>query len=212
MKRALNIIFIVIFVICLHLSVRFLLNELYIKKYNNGDYSNSIINYLLLLNFPDDYVAYYNKGNNYYNLAQYSDAVEEYDKALRTVKGERRCKVVTNKGLALYYQVDFKSRDARTKLEHILQVLLDSDCATVDYKGTFEPAQTLYNIIEAMLKGSGGGDPIPGDDPPDDGGGGGTPIDYTEIERKLREQKKDATDERKDVKRKEYEYYKGESW
>ena len=63
-----------------------------------------------------------------------------------------------------------------------------------------------------MLKGSGGGDPIPGDDPPDNGGGGGTPIDYTEIERKLREQKKDATDERKDVKRKEYEYYKGESW
>ena len=208
MKRALNIIFIVIFVICLHLSVRFLLNESYIKKYNKGDYVNAIVNYLLFLNYPEDYVAHYNKGNNLFNSSQFSDAVNEYDKALRTVKGERRCKVITNKGLALYNQVDFKSNDARKNLEAILVVLLDSDCATTDKKGTYKPTQTLYNEIEEMLKEGKGGDPKPNDDPPD----GEDPKTYDDLENKLKKQQQQANDDRKDVKKKEYEYYKGKSW
>lgn len=211
MKKIIYGIWILLFVICFHLSFRYIINEVYIGKYNNSIYENNIVNFLLLFNYPESYVAHYNKGNNYYNLKEYDNAINEYNSALKTVRGDRRCKVLINLSLSKLELIDLKSSDVRQKLIDIQNILLDSDCATSDNKGKNEDAQELYNEIEKMLNSSGGGSKDQDDDKKDDNKNNNQ-NDYSDIEKKLKEQQQQASDDREENQRREYQTYNGKSW
>ena len=209
MKKVIYTFYIILFAIFFHLGFRYILNEKYIGDYNNGDYDNSIVNFLLTINYPEQYVAYYNKGNNYYNLKEYEDAIKAYESALRTVKGDKRCMVLINLTLSKLELIDLNKTDARSKLVEARDTLTDSNCATRDNNGTNETAQDLYNKIDEILKAEGGGGGgTTGDDPPEEK----PPEDYDNLEKKLKEQQQRANDERKNVQQKNGDYYNGKKW
>ena len=212
MKKIMYPVIIIIGFIIIHLSFRYILNEVYINNYNNGNYSNSIVNFLKILNYPESYIAHYNKGNNYYNLKEYENAIEEYNKALRTVKGSRKCKVLINLSLSKFELIDLNQDIARDKLLEIQNILLEDSCATRDNKGKDSEAQKLYNEIEALLnsKGGGGSGGDPQDNPPDNPND--NPQNYDELQKKLREQQQKASNDRKTVNKRDYEYYNGKNW
>lgn len=212
MKKIIYGIWILLFVICFHLSFRYIMNEIYIGKYNDSIYENKIINFLLLFNYPESYVAHYNKGNNYYNLKDFDNAVNEYNSALKTVKGDRRCKVLINLSLSKLELIDLKSNDVKQKLIDIQNILLDSNCATSDNKGKNEDAQELYNEIEKLLNSSGGGSGDQDDEKDNNNDDNNNQNDYKDIENKLKEQQQQSSEDREKNQRKEYKAYTGKSW
>lgn len=214
MKKLIYSVFILLFLIASFLSIRYALNEVYITRYSNSNYDNGILNYLLLINYPEPYIAHYNKGNNYYNLEDYDSAISEYNESLKTVKGERKCKVIVNLSLASLQKVDLKSKSAVNDLKGIQGILLEDDCATEDNKGKDDDAQELYNEIEELLNSQSSSPQEPDDDEDDDDDDDkNEPQDeYKELEDKLKQQQQQASAERNKVNSRDYEYYSGKKW
>ncbi len=211
MKKWIYGIYIFLFVFSLHLTIRYFLNEVYISKYNNGIYNNNIVDVLHVLNFPQSYVVHYNKGNSLYQEEKYEEAVSEYQEALKTVSGDRRCKVIVNLSFAKFQLVDMDNKDTIVRdLKKIQEILLDHNCATKDNKGKNQDAQNFYNEIEKLLNSSSQQQQQDGDGD-DDGGGDGGP-DGDEIETILTGQKDESFNERDKVDQQECEVYNGKRW
>ena len=73
----------VLLLICgLFLVVRFVMNEIFLRRYDRKVYSTKYEEPLLVMNFPDSYLPYYNLGNVAYQNGDYDEAISNYKKAL----------------------------------------------------------------------------------------------------------------------------------
>lgn len=99
MKKVLIVIYIVFILIVIKLITTFIINEIFISKYNDGIYNSSDIKSLFMLNIFEPYTAYYNHGNILYYNNDFDGAIDEYEKALNL------------------YPPEDKERDIRINLE-----------------------------------------------------------------------------------------------
>ena len=157
MKKKLIIIYIIFFLIGLHLSFRYLLNEKFISDYKNGKYTGNVLDILKIINYPDSYIVYFNKGDSYYRKQEYKNAQDEFEKALKRAPEDKVCIVTNNLSLSMLQQVDFEKKGWDEKLIAVEDVLIKDECATIDNNGNDEDSQELYNEIEYILQNAGQG-------------------------------------------------------
>lgn len=219
MKKVGYVLYIILFVICFHFSVRFFLNEIGIHRYHNYNFDNGIVNYLMILNYPEPYIVHYNKGNNLYQEGKYEEAIEEFSEAMKTVKGDRKCKVEINLALSKIKLVNFD--DAKTaikELKEIQKILLEDNCATEDNNGKDEESQELYNELEKKKEetkeknGDNNDDNKDDDENEDEQDSDEQKQKEKELEDKLKEQQEQSSNERNKVDQRDYQYYDGKKW
>ena len=216
MKKIIYVLLGFIVVILLHLSVRYLINESFIKKYNSSNYDSKLLNILKMINYPESYIVHYNSGNVLYNQGKYTEAEKEYNEALKTVKGDRRCMVNINLSFTrLKLVIDQTSNTAEVSdLKEIQKILLDNNCATVSGTGTNKDSQKFYDYLEDLINNSQSDPNGEGEDPENqEGEDPSESEEYQEIEEKLREQQIQAQQERnKRNNKREYKYQNGKTW
>lgn len=157
-KKILIAIYILIFLICGKLAFNYIYNEVVIYHYHQGD--NTItVNPLLIFNWSEPYIAYYNQGNIYYKNDGFVDAITSYEKALEmNPPQEKECSIRINLALAMlgtmpedYYNPE--NVDVSLKiLKEARDILLEKKCATEDGKGHSVTAEQLKVEIEALIK------------------------------------------------------------
>ena len=151
MKKIVIIILAIISLFLFHLSIRYVLNEAYISKSNKGYYNSSLVDKLFILNFPESYIAYYNKGNNLYKSEKYDEAIEEYEEALKTVTKKRECKVRNNLSLSHIKLLNSSKESIIEDIEYIQGILLVNGCASTDLvSGKDSNSQEIYNELEEL--------------------------------------------------------------
>ena len=219
MKQKKMIIFIAIALVA---TIKFLytivVNDSFIKKYNNGVYDEEYVKKLLVLNIQEPYIAHYNYGNTLYQLKKYDEAKDEYLEALKSVSKGRVCDVRVNLALTEINLIDTSlSRDELIKeIEDIQKVLLEDSCATVNQTGIDEKAQNLYDYLE-QLKNSGGEEGQGGDEG-DDGEDTNDPdkevIDHeSEKIQKIKKQREKSSQGRNPSNERDYNLnYDGKVW
>ncbi len=132
MRKLLTFIYLFILIVFLKLVITFVINEMYISKYNKGDYDKNLVKSLFVLNFSERYIAYYNYGNLLYQIGYYEDAISEYNKALELkIPEDRVCDVRINLSLSMTNMInDNMSAEEQIKLlEEAQEVLYEDDCA-----------------------------------------------------------------------------------
>ena len=210
MKKLTYIILIILSVLCFHIIVRFIINANFLREYSKGNYDGNSVDYLKLINYPETYIAYFNKGNNYYKKRQFQSAIKEYEEALKTVTEARYCIVLNNLALSELELIDYKKDDAEKKLEDIQKQLTQNNCASEDENkdGENEDSQELYDEIEEYLNNGGSSN-----DSQDNGGSKEESDRENEIFEKMHEQQKDSSELREqELSDNKYEYYQGKQW
>ncbi len=160
MKRKI-IIAIYIILICFTLKFMYntVANSILIKKYDDGEYSESQAKALTYINFPQKYVANYNYGNILYQNGEYEKAIEEYEKALTGIVPKyKECSIRINYALAICktVQVDENDQDSiknAIKLyESAIDVLIEDGCANKDdNNGHSQKAEQLKKDIQKEI-------------------------------------------------------------
>lgn len=216
MKKVIIFLLSVLTLVGLHMSARYTINEIYIHEYNNENYNKTFLTVLRIINYPESYIVYYNKGNNLYQEKEYKKAVDEYKKALKTVPKKKVCQIRTNLALAKLELIEYENnKNLRNELIEIEEILLEDKCATKDNKGRDKSSQELYNKIEEYLKSVGASGGEGNEDPDDDNNKPSNPDQPNEedLEEKLRKQQRSAANARNDIYDKDpYEYYSGKNW
>ncbi len=141
------------------LTRRVFANHNFVKEYENGEYDTDKEEGLLVLNFPEGFLPYYNLGNVAFKKKDYDQAVAYYTKALkRNPSGKNDCLVRINLALAMCYSIDFENTsdqeqtDAAIKiLERAKAVLLENECASESGDGHNSDAQKLKEDIDKMI-------------------------------------------------------------
>ena len=171
-KKLFNIILITILAIlcllALKLIVSYVLNENFISQYNKGNYDPDNLRGLFALNWPESYVAPYNRGNALYHNNDFDGAIDEYNRALSfNPPDNRECSIRINIALAMLGKIteDDDSMDTAARIENIdrsLELLHDAKeelfkhgdgCAhREDDNGHSETAEQLKADIEKMEK------------------------------------------------------------
>ncbi len=156
-KKITLIIIIVLSVITLKLSLKVLLNNIFIKQYNNGEYSSSTLDLNSIINIYEPYIVKYNYGNYFYKNKEYEKAFSKYESALtHHIPDDRICKVKINTSLSLVMQIEKMTN--RTEQEEILnkaKSYLDDDCGDKAPIEDQETAEELRKIIDELLKSEG---------------------------------------------------------
>lgn len=152
MKKLFTTIWILLIAFLLCLVVNFSANEVLIKDYNAGIYTE---NKLSSLGFLEPYISYYNEGNIWYQKGNYDAAIEAYQNALeRNPNHHRECMIRINLVLAMVAPLNPDEMtnsdiaDAIKILEDARQILYVHGCATEDGNGHNEDAQTLKEDID----------------------------------------------------------------
>lgn len=208
-------IIIIISIILFHLSARYIINEIYISKINNNNYDSSLINSLFIINYPEPYIAHYNKGNSLYYKKNYNEAIKEYEIALKTVPTSRECKVRNNLSLTHISLLDLQKDNIKEDIEYIQKILLVNNCASNDLiSGKDDNSQIIYNELENIKNQNDPTDPTEPKDPkePDE-----PTSKEQEIEKKLKEQQIQTQKDREEKEKeknyiKDYDYYRGKKW
>lgn len=185
MKKKLLVVFVLFFLLGLHLAFRYLLNEKFISDYDNGKYDGNVLDVLKIINYPESYIVYFNKGDSYYKKQEYKNAQDEFEKALKRAPEDKVCIVTNNLSLSMLQQVDFKQKGWDEKLIAVEDVLLKDECATIDNDGKNKDSQELYNEIEYVLQ---------------NGGKGSDDSDDQDDEQQQEEQEDDQDDKEEDIK------------
>ena len=203
---------VVLALLFLKLLSAFVLNEIFISKYEKNQTDNGIIGINTLVNFPESYIVHYNLGIGYYADKQFSKAVDEYNEALKTVPDERVCDVRLNLGLAMVKKIDVSSDKIKDELREVAESLLEDSCAKKSGDGRHKEAQKLYDeIMKALKENTENNGGTQGEDteeePPEN-------EEEEELEQKLREQAEEAANDRNDGYHtvEKYEYYDGKTW
>ena len=218
MKKSIITICIIFAIITLHLTVRFAINEKFIKDYNNGLYGNNSMDYLKLINTPQAYIAYYNKGNQYYQNEEYKKAIKEYTEALSKAPKKKICIIRNNLSLSKLALIDLKADDARDKLIEVEEVLLSDNCATEDNTGNNADSQELYNEIEKLLNQQNNNDDQKDDNKDDqkeqqeDNNDDNDEQKEQDLKEQLQEQQQQASEEREENEAQDYEYCDDNCW
>lgn len=143
---------------------------LLLSLYGLNFFSNEIVNQKMLdnvfdrndfawLGFMEPWKEPYNLGTNYLRQRKYTEAIEQFDKALtHVIPDDSECEVRINKALAMTLPIqeelvnDRNLDEVITKLEEAEQVLLEKGFAAEDGNGEYEDAQQLYDdIVEYKL-------------------------------------------------------------
>ena len=97
MKKYLKIVILILVILLICFKARFILNDSYIKDFNNLEYEETKIKILNELNYYESYVAIKNYGDYYFKMAEYDKAIEMYDKALATkMPHDKACDIIIN--------------------------------------------------------------------------------------------------------------------
>ncbi len=143
---------------CLVLIFNYGYNMLVNYCYNQGNYSIDA-KPLQMFNLTEQYIAYYNQGNIYYQEGKYLDAIDAYDTALskKPPKG-KECAIRVNKALAMLATIEDLYQDPAFVdsvlpiLQEARNVLLEDGCATENSDGHSKEAEQLKKEIEAMIE------------------------------------------------------------
>ncbi len=213
--RIINIVSVVLLIIALFLGVRYIINGVFLIKYNHGDYSPGSQEFLQLVNIPEGYLPYYNAGNAYYKLEDYDKAIDNYKAALESHPTEKKeCDIRVNLALAMLHKIDFdnlntekqKANAVRT-LQSARNILCEKGCADPYGTDGHDPeAEQLKQDIDKMLEEL-DAEPQPPEDSEEQqqNSGGGESEEKKkskrekELEEKLDEQKQDAMEERQET-------------
>lgn len=152
MKKLFTTVWILLIGCFLCLIINFSANEMFIKNYNAGNYTE---NKLEVLGFYEPYISYYNKGNVYFKKGDYDAAAKAYKNALaKHPSHSKECMIRINLALAMVTPIDpselteSEIDDTIQLLEDAKQVLYDHGCAAEDGNGHNKDAQTLKEDID----------------------------------------------------------------
>ena len=156
MKKVFWGCYIVLLVILLKLVFSFVINEVFISKYNSGNYDEGLVKKLFIMNFSEQYIAYYNYGNLLYKINDYDKAILEYNKALEKNPSEDRvCAIRINLALAMVKDIDLNltAEEQVNLLKEAREVLYIDNCASEeDESGKSEEAEYLEEEIKELEK------------------------------------------------------------
>lgn len=137
-------------------ALNYYTNEQRIRKLQDNVFINNSFQWL---GFLEPWVEHYNQGISLQRQKLYSEAIEEYDKALDSnIPWEDACWVRINKVLSitapiLPEAIDLTNiDDTISTLEGCLEILSEDDCATEDGDGHDEDAQQLYDDIAKWIE------------------------------------------------------------
>ncbi|MCI8546214.1 MAG: hypothetical protein HFJ44_03165 [Clostridia bacterium] len=157
-KKILTIIEIILLLILIKLFLTFLLNGIFIAKYNKEKYDINDLKVLSLINFPESYIYHYNQGNVLYQNGKYDEAIEEYYKSLEKHPPEKKeCAIRINLTLAKLKTLKSETEENKKKNIEILKqarkILCENGCANEeDSNGHSKKAQELKEDIDKKLK------------------------------------------------------------
>lgn len=210
--RILYVCVIVLTLAFLKLFGTFVVNEIFIEKYNKNQYDIGMLKTVMLMNFPESYVAHYNLGNVYYGENRFDEAISEYQEALKTVTDDHVCDIRLNLGLAMLVKIDVDSSGIQDRLKEIMELLLEDSCAKENGGGRHTNAQRLYDEIKKILEN--GGESDNGGSNSSDGSKNDPDINEEELEQRLRRQAEESSYERNNdyTNGDNYEYYNGKTW
>jgi len=157
MKKIIKIFYIILLVILLKLIISFVVNEVYIFKYKNGEYSEKLVEVLNVINFPESYVAPYNYGNLLYQEGKYAEAVKQYNIALQyKLPKEKECSIRINKALCILKSVDLEKKTPEDNIEILYkarEILCEKGCANTDNSnGHSKKAEKLKEEIDDLIE------------------------------------------------------------
>lgn len=157
-KKCIICIYIVLLVIFVKLMFNFIYNEVMIAKYNKGSYSSDV-SALMVFNWFQPYIVYYNNGNISYQEDNFDMAIEEYAKALAMNPPKyKECSIRINMALAMIGRMgeDFDAPEnvdnSIAQLTAAKDVLLTDNFATEEDDGHSKTAEELKEEIEEMIK------------------------------------------------------------
>lgn len=153
----------VLLLICgLFLVVRFVMNEIFLRRYDRKVYSTKYEEPLLVMNFPDSYLPYYNLGNVAYQNGDYDEAISNYKKALEigAPHEDKECNIRVNLALSMLMKIDWANMTTQKNVERAIRqlkaarnVLTEEGCANLDDpNGHNEDAEKLKKDIDDMLE------------------------------------------------------------
>lgn len=224
MKKIFIFIYVCVAIIFLKLIISFSINEIFIYKYNKGNYEKNLVKSLFVLNYYEPYVAHYNYGNVLFKFGYYEDAINEYNKALDyKPPKDKVCDVRINLSLSMVYGIDsnLDSEEQLNILDEAKKVLYEDNCAIENpcdgerRGGESEEAEDLENEIEEKEgEAENGENDDSGSDSSDDS------EEKSEEEQKsddLEERNKEAGKSRQEELDKmedydNYDYYRGKRW
>lgn len=158
MKKKYVVIYLILFFILLKCGSSFFINEIFISKYEKGEYKESLVKTLLFINISEPYIAHYNYGNVLYKNNDYDKAIEEYNKALKLFPThDKECNIRINLALAMLKKIDENdtSEENINKTLQVLKeaknVLIEKGCAG-ENNGHNKTAQKLKEEIEEKEK------------------------------------------------------------
>lgn len=156
-KRILIGIYIMMLLVCVELVFNCVYNGIIVYCYKNANYT-MIVEPLMVFNWNEPYIAYYNKGNICYQKENYLDAIEAYNMALKkNPPEEKECAIRINIALTMLatikdsYQNPTYVDECLTVLYEAREVLLENGCATAEGEGHSKKAEQLREEIEAMI-------------------------------------------------------------
>lgn len=227
MKKILIFLYVFLLVAFFELVITYFINELYISKYEKGEYEKGLVKSLFVINYLERYIPYYNYGNYFYKTGDYDNAALEYEKALeKGVPKKRVCSVRINLSLALTNTVtDDMTEDEKIAIyERAKEVLYEDNCAQAGSGkgGDSEEAEQLEDEIEEKEQEAKEDEGEEEEEKEDEGEGEEEKTEKEQEEEKsseVDERNKDAgknrqekLDEYKDREENSGNYYSGKKW
>lgn len=225
MKKVLIFLYVFVLIVFAELLITFVINEVYIYKYEKGNYDKGLVKSLFVLNYNERYIPYYNYGNYLYKTGDYKNAALEYEKALeKNVPDKRVCMVRINLSLSLMGTVsDDMTDDEKIEIyEKAKNVLYEDNCAEEGQGqgGSSEESEELEDEIQEkedeIEEGKSSGEK--------DDDGNSDPEKEKEEKEKEEEKSKELEDRNKDANKNrqeglddyrdldDREYYYGKKW
>ena len=217
MKKKLKIALVVVIVLLLGFSIRFRLNNSFIKDFNKQNYTEWKLKLLNSFNIYQPYVAIKNYGDYYYKTGEYDKALEKYDLALtKNMSKKKACDTRINACLTVLKKVNVNNKkEAKALLNKAKQYIEVDDCASLSESDSSKrDSEKLSEEIDKQLSSMGdAGDPSddPSDDPSSD-----DPIDQSDPKvqevQKSNNQAQQSRDKSEGRYTDSYEPYKGKNW
>ena len=148
-RKILIVVYILLIGITLEWIFTMVTNSRIVSNYHKGNYLKNQAKVLTYLKFPQKYVASYNYGNILYQMGEYEEAIEEYNKALEgIVPKEKECSI----------RVEVKEQDqdsiknAIKTYESAIDLLTQNGCAgKEDMAGHSQKAEQLKKDIQKEI-------------------------------------------------------------